>query len=120
MSIPFGDLARQTMSLRAELDEAVERVLGSGRYLFGEELERFEGAFATWCGVPHAVGVASGTDAVTIALQAAGVAPGDEVITAANTCVPTIVGIENAGAVPVLVDADGRTRPSIPSESRKR
>jgi dTDP-4-amino-4,6-dideoxygalactose transaminase len=115
VSVPFGDLARQTASLRGELDEALDRVLDSGRYLFGEELERFESAFATWCGGAFAVGVANGTDAITIALEAVGVAPGDEVITAANTCVPTIVGIENAGAVPVLVDVDPATRTLDPS-----
>jgi dTDP-4-amino-4,6-dideoxygalactose transaminase len=84
----------------------VTRVLDSGRYVFGEELESFEESFAAYCDVDHAVGVASGTDALSIALQAVGVEPGDEVITAANTCVPTIVGIEAAGAVPVLVDCD--------------
>jgi dTDP-4-amino-4,6-dideoxygalactose transaminase len=74
--------------------------------VFGEEAERFEAAFASSCGARFAVGVASGTDAISIALQAAGVEPGDEVITAANTCIPTIVGIEGAGAAPVLVDCD--------------
>jgi dTDP-4-amino-4,6-dideoxygalactose transaminase len=110
VSVPFGDLARQTASVRRGLDAAIERVLAGGRYVFGEELERFEAEFAAWCGTTHAVGVASGTDAVTIALQAAGVEPGHEVITTANTCVPTIVGIENAGALPVLVDPSPHTR----------
>ncbi len=110
MTIPFGDLARHTAAIRDELDAAAARVLESGRFLFGEELEQFESAFAAWCGVRHAVGVANGTDAITIALQAVGVGPGDEVITVANTCVPTVAGIENAGAVPVLVDAEPKTR----------
>jgi dTDP-4-amino-4,6-dideoxygalactose transaminase len=77
--------------------------------VLGEEVERFEEAFASYCRVRFAVGVASGTDAITIALQAAGVGPGDDVITAANTCIPTIVGIERAGAAPVLVDCDERS-----------
>jgi dTDP-4-amino-4,6-dideoxygalactose transaminase len=115
VTVPFGDLARQTAAIRPELDTAIDRVLRSGRYLFGDELDRFESAFATWCGVEYAVGVANGTDAVTIALQAVGVGPGDEVITAANTCVPTVVGIENAGAVAVLVDAEAETRTLDPS-----
>jgi dTDP-4-amino-4,6-dideoxygalactose transaminase len=115
VNVAFGDLARQTASLRAELDGAIDRVLGSGRYLFGEEVEAFEAAFAAWCGASFAVGVANGTDAITIALQAAGVGVGDEVITAANTCVPTIVGIENAGAVPVLVDVEPVTRTLDPA-----
>jgi len=113
--VPFGDLARQTAALRDELDAAGDRVLTSGRYLFGEELERFEASFAEWCGARHGVGVANGTDAITIALQAVGVGPGDEVVTAANTCVPTVVGIENAGAVPVLVDAEPATRTLDPA-----
>jgi dTDP-4-amino-4,6-dideoxygalactose transaminase len=115
VNVPFGDLARQTAALRDELDAAISRVLESGRYLFGEELQRFEEEFAAWCGAAHAVGVASGTDAITIALQAVGVGPGDEVITAANTCVPTVVGIEGAGAVPVLVDAEPLTRTLDPA-----
>ena len=115
MNVPFGDLARQTALLRDALDAAEDRVLTSGRYLFGEELERFEASFADWCGARFCLGVANGTDAVTIALQAVGVGPGDEVVTAANTCVPTVVGIENAGAVPVLVDADPATRTLDPA-----
>lgn len=87
----------------------VERVLASGRYILGEEVERFERAFAAFCGARHVVGVASGTDAISIALAAGGVRPGDEVVTAANTCVPTVVGIEGCGAVPVLADVDPAT-----------
>jgi dTDP-4-amino-4,6-dideoxygalactose transaminase len=110
VTILFGDLARQTEALQPELDAVIARVLASGRYVLGEELERFEAAFAAWCGATDAVGVANGTDAIAIALQAVGVRPGDEVITAANTCVPTVVGIESCGAVPVLVDAHPSTR----------
>ena len=106
MSVPFLDLRRQVSAQRAELDAAIDRVLGSGRFVLTEEVERFEAVFAAWCGVGHAVGVASGTDAITIALLAVGVGPGDEVVTAPNTCVPTIVGIERAGAIPVLADVD--------------
>jgi dTDP-4-amino-4,6-dideoxygalactose transaminase len=87
----------------------VARVLDGGRFIFGEELERFEASFASYCGTRFAIGVASGTDAITVALQAAGVSSGDEVITAANTCIPTIAGIEGAGAIPVLVDCDEAT-----------
>jgi dTDP-3-amino-2,3,6-trideoxy-4-keto-D-glucose/dTDP-3-amino-3,4,6-trideoxy-alpha-D-glucose/dTDP-2,6-dideoxy-D-kanosamine transaminase len=108
--VPFGDLGRQTESIRPELDAAMDRVLSRGRYLFGDELEQFERAFAAWCGAAHAIGIANGTDAITIALQAVGVGPGDGVIIAANTCVPTVVGIENAGAVRVLVDAEPESR----------
>ncbi|MBA3366624.1 MAG: DegT/DnrJ/EryC1/StrS family aminotransferase [Actinobacteria bacterium] len=109
MHVRFLALDRQTARLRDELDTAVARVLESGRFVLGEELEGFEAEFAKFCGTRFAVGVASGTDALTIALQAVGVEPGDEVVTVANTCVPTIVGIEQAGARPVLVDVDPST-----------
>src|SRR2546423_1453271 len=69
----------------------------------------FEREFAEFCGAAHAVGVGSGTDAIAIALRAAGIGAGDEVITAANTCVPTVAGIVLAGATPVLADVDPRT-----------
>ncbi len=72
-------------------------------------MDDFEGAFASYCGAAHAIGVASGTEAITIALQAVGVGEGDEVITAANTCVPTVAGIEATGARAVLADVDGET-----------
>jgi dTDP-4-amino-4,6-dideoxygalactose transaminase len=107
--VPFNDLARQTARYREELQDVIARVLNAGRYVLGEELDRFETTFASYCSTRFAVGVASGTDALTIALQAASVGPGDEVITAANTCVPTIVGIEGAGAKPVLVDCEELT-----------
>lgn len=110
MSVPFQDLGRHVEAHRGDLESALARVLDSGRFIFGEELERFEQAFAAYCGCRFAVGVASGTDAITLALLAAGVPAGSEVITAANTCVPTIVGIERAGAVPVLADVEPDTR----------
>jgi dTDP-4-amino-4,6-dideoxygalactose transaminase len=103
--VPFLDLGRQVAAIRDELDAAIASVLESGRFVGGGPVEQFEREFASWCGTSHAVAVASGTDAITIALQAVGVGPGDEVITVANTCVPTVVGIEQSGAVPVLVDA---------------
>jgi dTDP-4-amino-4,6-dideoxygalactose transaminase len=110
VSVPFQDLGRHVEAHRGDLESALARVLDSGRFIFGEELERFEQAFAAYCGCRFAVGVASGTDAITLALLAAGVPAGSEVITAANTCVPTIVGIERAGAVPVLADVEPDTR----------
>jgi dTDP-4-amino-4,6-dideoxygalactose transaminase len=76
----------------------------------GAAVEEFERAWAEYCGAAHAVGVASGTDALELALRAGGVGPGDEVITAANTCVPTVAAIVSAGATPVLADVDPHTR----------
>ncbi len=107
--VPFLDLSRHVSALRSELDAVIADVLDAGRFVGGEPVERFEREFAAWVGAGHAVGVASGTDAIEIALRAVGVGPGSEVITVANTCVPTVAGIEGAGATPVLVDANAET-----------
>jgi dTDP-4-amino-4,6-dideoxygalactose transaminase len=109
MPVPFADLRRQTAALRAQLDEAASRVLDRGWYVLGEEGAAFEEAFASWLGTRSCVGVASGTDAVELALRALGVGPGDEVLTQANTCVPTVAGVERTGARAVLCDADPAT-----------
>jgi dTDP-4-amino-4,6-dideoxygalactose transaminase len=105
-TIPFLDLKRQTDQLGSELAAAIGRVLESGRFVLGEEVAAFEREFAAYCGAEEAVGIASGTDAITLALSALGIGAGAEVVTAANTCVPTVVGIERSGATPVLADAD--------------
>ena len=78
MSVPFLDVSREVAELRCELDAAVAAVLDSGRFVLGEHVARFEREFAAFCGAPEAVGVASGTNAITIALQADGVEPGSE------------------------------------------
>ena len=106
VSVPFLDLGRRPA---AELEEAFAAVVARGRYIGGPALERFEAAFASYCGAAQAVGVNSGTDAIALALRAHGVGPGDEVITAANTCVATITGIVGTGAQPVLADVDEET-----------
>jgi dTDP-4-amino-4,6-dideoxygalactose transaminase len=107
--IPFLDLTRGSDDVRAAVAGAVNRVVESGNYILGGEVAGFEREFADYCGAREGIGVASGTDAITIALTALGVGPGDEVVTAANTCVPTVVGIERAGATPVLADVDRET-----------
>jgi dTDP-4-amino-4,6-dideoxygalactose transaminase len=109
VNVPFLDLGRQTAAHRDELDAAIDRVLQSGHFVLGSEGELFETELAAAVGARYAIGVASGTDALALALAAAGVGAGDEVITVANTCVPTIVGIEAAGGVPVLVDVEPET-----------
>jgi dTDP-4-amino-4,6-dideoxygalactose transaminase len=106
MQIGFLDLRRQTEALRPELDSVVSAVLDEGHYVLGPPVQDFEREFAEYCGASHAVGVASGTDAITIALQACGINRGDEVIVPANTCIPTVAGVEAAGAIPVLADVD--------------
>jgi dTDP-3-amino-3,4,6-trideoxy-alpha-D-glucose transaminase len=109
VTIAFRDLHRETAGLQVELRATVDEVLAEGRFVGGDAVASFESAFAEYCGAAHAVGVGSGTDAIAIALRAAGIGAGDEVITAANTCVPTVAGIVLAGATPVLADIDPRT-----------
>lgn len=107
--IPFNDLKPLARELTAELEEAALRVLHSGWYILGPELEAFEAGFAAWHGTEHAVGVANGTDAIELALRALGIGPGDEVITVSHTAVATVCAVERAGATPVLVDVDEAT-----------
>ena len=109
MEVPFLDLTRQHRRIRDEIGAAVTRTLESGRYVLGEEVAAFEREFAAYCGARHAVGVGSGTDALDLALRAAGVRTGDRVITVPNIAVPTVCAIVAAGAVPVFVDVDPHT-----------
>lgn len=104
--VPYLDLAAQYRSVREEVDAAIRRVLESGRYVLGPEVSAFEEEFASYCGAAHAVGTSSGTSALHLALLAAGVGPGDEVVTTAYTFVATIETIRYVGARPVLVDVD--------------
>jgi dTDP-4-amino-4,6-dideoxygalactose transaminase len=101
---PFVDLNAQYREVRDELLPEVERLLAAGAFVGGEPVTRFEAAFAAYCGAPHAIGVANGTDALHLALRALGVAPGDDVVTVPNTFVATAEAIVQAGARPVLVD----------------
>jgi dTDP-3-amino-3,4,6-trideoxy-alpha-D-glucose transaminase len=105
-AILFNDLRRGAAEQREALTRATQRVVDSGWYVLGREGEAFEEEFAAACGVAHAVGVASGTDAVELAIRALRIGPGDEVVTQANTCVPTVAAIERAGASPVLCDVE--------------
>src|SRR5690349_16043483 len=89
-----------------EIEAAMQRVLASGWYILGPEVEAFEVEFAAYHEIAYAVGVANGTDAIELALRAGGIGQGDEVITVAHTSVATISAIERAGARPILVDID--------------
>lgn len=102
--VPFLELDHGP-ELEAELAAAMGRVLASHQYLLGEELAAFEREFAAFCGARHCVGVASGVSAIELALRAAGIGPGDEVIVPAYTWVATWLGVTRAGALPVGVDA---------------
>lgn len=104
MEVPFLDLRPRLVDIRETAHAALEDVLETGTLVLGPAVERFEAAFAAYCGTEYAAGVASGTDALALALAAAGVRAGDEVITPAFTCVPTAEAICSIGAVPVLVD----------------
>ena len=104
--IPFSAPLEQYHEIRDEIDEAVSRVLNSGWYVLGREVEQFEKEFAAFCGAQFAVGCASGTEAIALGLMALGIEQGDEVITVPNTAVPTVCGIIMAGAKPVFVDID--------------
>jgi dTDP-3-amino-3,4,6-trideoxy-alpha-D-glucose transaminase len=113
--IPFNDLKPLHGMLARELAAAAKRVLDSGWYILGPELEAFEQAFAAYHGVAHAVGCANGTDAIELALRALGIGEGDEVITVAHTAVATVCAVERAGATPVLVDVDEATSTMDPA-----
>lgn len=104
--ISFFDFKRQYVSIKDEIDTVVSKVLANGWFILGEEVAAFEREFANYNGVEFAVGVASGTDAIHLALRACGVQNGDEVITVSDTAVATVAAIELSGARPVFVDID--------------
>jgi len=107
--ILFNNFQRHYQAISTEIEASVLRVLQKGWYILGQELSDFEINFSTYCRVNYTVGVASGTDAITLALKAIGVGHGDEVITTNLTAYPTITGILNSGAKPVVVDIDVST-----------
>ena len=117
--IPFGSLAETHRARRAEIDAAIARVLDSGRFILGEEVAAFERAFAAFVGVPHAVGCGSGTDAIALALRAAGARPGDGAILPANACVPVIAAVRQAGLRPLLADVDPETLTLDPASAAR-
>lgn len=106
VAVPFMDLGRQHAPLMVELRDAFERVVGASAFILGEEVERFEEAFSRWCRTAHCVGVGSGTAALQIMLEAAGVGRGDEVIVPAHTFIATALAVLHVGATPVPVDVD--------------
>ena len=108
-AIPQCDPHAEYLACQAEIDAAIHGVLERGRYILGDEVRAFEAEFAAYLGARHAVGVASGTDALHLALRACGVGAGAEVITVSHTAVATVAAIEHAGATPVLVDVDAQT-----------
>lgn len=104
--IPQTNPKAAYLAQRDAIDAAIRRVLDSGWYIQGEEVAAFEREFAAWAGRAHAVAVASGTDALIVALRGLGIGPGDAVITVSHTAVATVAAIELVGATPVLADID--------------
>ncbi|KQZ93871.1 erythromycin biosynthesis sensory transduction protein eryC1 [Mesorhizobium sp. Root157] len=113
--IPFLDLKAQYASIKDEVDAAALRVLASTQYVLGEEVAAFENEFATYCGARHAIAVNTGTSALHLALLAAGIGPGDEVITVPFTFVASVSAVCYTGARPVFVDIEPRTLTMDPS-----
>jgi dTDP-4-amino-4,6-dideoxygalactose transaminase len=106
MKISFLELGATYQELRTGMDAAWRRVMDSGWYLFGPEVESFEREFAEYCEAPHCVGVANGLEALTLLLKAYGIGPGDEVVVPANTYIATWLAVTHAGATPVPVEPD--------------
>jgi len=109
MAVPLFDTSTPLAGLREELRAAVDRVLDSGHYILGPEVSGFEQEFSAYCGADHAIGVANGTEAITIALRAMGVGPGDEVVVPSFTFYASAEAIPPTGATPVFCDIDRDT-----------
>lgn len=109
MEIPFLDLKAQYREISRDVQEAIGRVIENADFILGKELSLFEREFAAYCGVEHAVGVDSGISALELALRAAGIGKGDEVITVSHTFIATVSAISFTGAKPIFVDVDPLT-----------
>jgi dTDP-4-amino-4,6-dideoxygalactose transaminase len=107
--VPFVDLTRQHRRIEKEILSATKKVYEKGRFILGEEVLAFEKEFARYCGVQYGVGVGSGTDALFLALKAAGIGEGDGVVTVANSFIATALAISSTGAKPLFVDIDPGT-----------
>ena len=109
MQIPLVDLRSQYQAIKHEITSAVEDVLENMQLFLGPQMQAFEREFAAYCGCLHGIGLSSGTDALTMALRACNIGPGDEVITVANTFIATVEAIALVGATPVFIDIDAVT-----------
>jgi len=109
VKIPLVDLKAQYKPIEDEINEAIQGVIQSGQFILGSEVEAFESEVAAYCGTKYAVGVASGTDALQLALLTCGIKPGDEVITTPFTFIATAETIAKCGATPVFADIDPKT-----------
>jgi dTDP-4-amino-4,6-dideoxygalactose transaminase len=109
MNVPFLDVKAAYRELQPALDAAYRRVMESGSYILGEEVDAFEREFAAYCGVKHCIGVGDGLDALVLILRAIGIAAGDEVVVPANTYIATWLAVSHVGASPVPVEPNPRT-----------
>jgi dTDP-4-amino-4,6-dideoxygalactose transaminase len=109
MSVPFLDLGATYQELKDELDQAYQRVMQSGWFLLGQELQAFEQEFAAYVGVKHCIGVGNGLDALQLIVRGYDIGPGDEVIVPANTYIATWLAVSYAGATPIPVEPDPTT-----------
>ena len=116
MNIPFLDLKAAYLELQPEIDEAVQRVMHSGYYILGPEVEAFEAEFAVYCGAKYCIGVANGLDALTLSLTALGIGRGDEVIVPSNTYIATWLAVSQCGATPIPVEPSLSTYNIDPSK----
>ena len=107
--IPFVDISLQHQPIQTKIEQAIGEIIQQGDFILGQALAEFETAFATACGVQYGIGVACGTDAIALGLQACGIQPGDEIIIPANTFIATIIGVMRARAIPILLDCDPDT-----------
>ena len=109
IKVPYVDLKAQYYAIKSEIDAAIARVLESSQFVLGEEVAGFEHDFAAYCGATDCIALNSGTSALHLALLAAGIGPGDEVITVPFTFIASVAAVVYTGARPVLVDIDPRT-----------
>jgi len=107
--IPLVNLSLQHQPIQTQIQQVIAEIIQRGDFILGQALAEFETAFAAACGVQYGIGVACGTDAIALGLQACGIQPGDEIIIPANTFIATIIGVIQAKAIPILVDCDPDT-----------
>lgn len=115
-TVPFLDLKRQHEPIRKELETAFQECLDESFYIFGKSVEAFEREFAVYQGAKHVVSVNSGLDAITLAVKALGIGPGDDVVTTTHTFIASVLGVLQAGATPVLIDCERESLAIDPGE----
>jgi len=116
----FIDLTKEYKRFQKSMDRGVSSVFARGQFILGKEVSSFENEFSRYCGIPYAIGVKSGTDAIYLALRAFGIGPGDEVLTVSHTAVPTVAAICMTGAAPVYVDVTDKDMTMDPDDAARK